>query len=187
MHTGSAVRAATMIVLHYTNDHRAFAAQSAFLARGQRDRLRRDYYRLLVRNLLLMAAGAYCAFKAQSFPLLAVFCVYLLFQLLQARPFSVIERRAQEAGATRYAVRTLRLEVLEDGLQETVEDIVSFVPWKRVAGFGIFQDVLLIQLAAGLWSLVPCHGLLADSASIDELMEELRRRGVTEWGPRPGT
>jgi len=168
------------LILEYANDYRTFAAQNAYLNWADIDKQKRIYYRLLLRNGFLLLAGLYCSIKAEIISLVAIFAIYLVAFLFGARPYSIIERRATEAVKSKYAVRAHRLEVTDDGLRESVEGIVSFAPWASVISFGVFRDVLFIQLSAGLWAMVPCYAIREGSATIEQLIAELRARGVPE-------
>jgi len=173
------------LVLEYLNDHRTAIVQQEFLKRKDPTAAER-YYRGLLINAVVLVAACYASYDGQNTPLLAVFVTLLLLMLVRGIPYSKIEDSIAATMASFYPTRRHRLEISDRGLHETVEGIQSYVPWQSVLRFAIHRGVLLIELNGGLWAMVPSDSLFPSSGTLEQAVQELRKRGVLEGRYRYG-
>ena len=80
--------------------------------------------------------------------------------------------------------RDVRLIIDDAGLHEEVEGIRSFAPWQAVKSYARVNDVLLVELAADLWALIPAVAFLGEGAASEgDVIAVLNARGVHEREP----
>lgn len=173
------------LTLEYSNDSQAYLAQQKTLAPEQWALAKSAYYRLLAFQCVVLLLAVFAAFKAELIALVGFFIACLVAHIVISVPFSKPRRAAMRSAAGLREEKQVRLVVDEAGLHETVEGIESFAPWSSVLSFGIHDEVLLVQLKGGLWALIPNYALKQPSASVEELVAELKRRGVRERAAVP--
>jgi hypothetical protein len=164
---------------------------SEFLARDQliAPHAYRDAYRAVWRETLkFMAAcavGLVAAFKADSALLMLVLGTALLARLTEPWGVKVGFKSALAALAEKMIRRRdVRLTIDDAGLHEEVEGIRSFAPWPAVKSYARVNDVLLVELAADLWALIPAVAFLGEGAASEgEVIAVLNARGVHEREP----
>jgi len=168
------------LALEYTNDHRSFVAKYLFERRERVPTDRTLHYKAIGVQVLVLLLACFAAVEAQNIALLGCFAFLLLALLARGLPYSRVAKNLEAAAAKTFPTRKHRLEVSEKGLNEFVEGIESFAPWSSVHTFAIVRDVLIVQLSAGLFAMVPRYSLAQSSATVEQFVDELRRRGVRE-------
>ena len=161
---------------------------SEFLAREQllHPHAYRDQYRAVWRQtLMFMAAcalGFIAAFQAGSVLLMLVLGTALLARLTVPWAFKDGFKLAQLALLEKHVRRRdVRLALDDRGLHEEVEGIRSFAPWQSVKSYARVNDVLLIELAADLWALIPDVAFLGEGAPSEaNVIAMLHAHGVHE-------
>jgi hypothetical protein len=170
------------IALEYVNDDRVYVAQQLFVHADAWAAAKRNHYIAAVTWVLVLLAASYAAVKAELVFLLFGFVLVLIAHVAHTFPYSRVQRRAIGSAIKALAPKHVRLVADERGLHETADGIDSFAPWTSVRSFALFEDVLFIELSARLWALVPRYGLQKSSASIEQLVELLRAKGIVERG-----
>ncbi len=95
------------------------------------------------------------AFKAQFIAVFLFSAVMLAVIVFKLATLNRTLRKTVGAWTKTLPYKSVHLVVREDGIVETVEGIVSFVPWASVVNYAVFKNNLLIQLKANLWALIP--------------------------------
>ena len=168
------------LVLEYRNT-RAEARAHYELISGDAFRVSRlAHYQSLALWIGVLLLGSYAAYKADMIFLMCALLAVGGITLVRSLRYSRMYWTAVEQSLAARPDLEIKLEVHEDGLHETVEGIRSFVPWSSVKRFTLYRDTLFIELAAGLWAIIPRGSVKNGPTALDDLTRELRERGIEE-------
>ena len=168
------------LILNYIHDSRVYLTQQEYEHAAAWVVWKRNYQRDLIQAAIVLAAASYAAYEARIITLLVIFLILVflsLFRLVRSPRTYVYTLNSM---VKKRPTKNVQLVVEDDGLHETVEGIKSYVPWSSIINFGIFKDVLFIKLNANLWAMIPRYGLDDTSATLDQLIEVLRKKGISE-------
>lgn len=147
----------------------------------------RDVYanvkRELVEYLVVCVLGVVASYLAQNIFLVIAFIVLGMYKLTWSHLF---RRKFQEelvANAQKNPPREIELVVDVEGLHETAQGIKSFAPWSAVKSHVKFKETFFLELAGGLWAIIPAAALGGTSSRQEQqLVEALQRNGVPARG-----
>lgn len=168
------------LVLEYSNTKADLLAQYELISGDDYRSARTAHYKSVSSWVGVLLLGIYAAFEAELVFLMCFLVAVGGWTLIRSLPFSRMYWTAVEQALSARPETLIRLEVREDGLHETLEGIESYVPWTSVKSFTLFRDTIFIELAAGLWAIVPRGSVSLGSATVDDLIRVLRDKGIEE-------
>lgn len=166
-------------LLEYTINPPDYAAQQAAIDPNGRRRFRNDVFTTRASWFVVSCAGLVAAMRAQldllGIAFLCIAAVQIVLALFYRRQYENVLAFAT-AGMPQKRVRLL---VDESGLHETVEGIESFAPWEVVKSFVVVDQTLLLNLTAGLWSIIPQSAFSSEgSSTLEEFLALLASKGI---------
>jgi len=165
----------------YTNSRADQIALARASNPSSHSRLAYQHYSWVVYWGVMAALGVAVSIAAEFLFAAVMFVTMYLSYFFRAVPYSKVWNAATRQGGPAHEARRIRLRICDEGLHETVEDVIeSFVPWEAVKGFHITPDHLLIELAGDLWANVPRHSVTQGATVFDEFVTLLRKHGVQE-------
>ena len=165
-------------VFEYTYDNSAYITKLEFVDGYSLNSWRRTHLRDLIESIIFLSAASYSAYRAELLVFLIVFVALLGLSLVRLATIPNSYKKSIAATIKDRKEESIRLVVNDDGLQETTDGIVSFVPWSSVISYSVFKDILFIELKARLWSVIPRHSLSPASSPLEQLIEQLKNKGV---------
>jgi len=167
-----------MLELEYENDSSHYIAMQHFLNPDIPIIARCAINQSFALWTIALLCGAYMAYVAQSIAFMAAFLLFLCSRVYEWTTYPSKYWAAIEKTCQSLPVKRIRLQIAADGLHETVSGIESFAPWTSVKSFAVFRDILFVELAVGLWSIIPKGALSSTSATFDQVEKALADNGV---------
>lgn len=83
-----------------------------------------------------------------------------------------------ETALQRGAGEIIRLEITDRGFTEHDRGIETFCPWSAMKNYVTCDGVLFVELANGLWAIVPAATLKPETVTLQQIEAVLVRHGV---------
>ncbi len=168
------------LILDYRNTRAHFLAHSELVWGDHYRSCRSSYHLISTLSAGILLWGAYLCFQANQVFLACFLAALGGWIVVRAFRYSGEYWSAVQQEVSKRAETQIRLEVAEDGLHEIVEGIQSFAPWAAVKSFTEYRNTLFIQLAAGLWAIIPRDAVSPSPSAVDEFIRILRQKGIKE-------
>jgi hypothetical protein len=145
--------------------------------------------RELLEYLVPCAAGMVAGWLARSILLLLFFAVLAASKMLWAWKFRrAFPQALREATARNLVARDIELTIDARGLRESMEGIESFAPWSAVRSQAKFRDAYYLELAGGLWAIIPLEALRHVHPNVEQQLDALlREQGIAPRVALPGS
>jgi hypothetical protein len=109
-----------------------------------------------------------------------IFLVFLVSQSVKIIPTLQFKKYAITNYAKDLKEKDIALHLDDEGLTEITNGIVSKAPWSSVISYVLFKGNLFVELAGGLWAIVPSDTLTNSSNTVDDAVEYLESKNVSK-------
>jgi hypothetical protein len=168
------------LVLEYRNTTDDLRTQCKLQMEDHYKSSRSKYVRSGLTSFALLILASYCAYQANLVGFLVFFLIVAITYLPKLFRYSQIYLSSIEESLTGRPETQIRMEVREDGLLETEEGIVSFVPWSSIKSYKELCSTLFIDMTGSQCAIIPRNSVNPSPSSVDEVIQILRNRGIPE-------
>lgn len=167
------------LTLEYTLGPADFAAQQRAAQPGAVTRYRNQNFVVRTHWLIAGAAGLFASVRARIDAFAVGFLCLCAFHVLQMVMYKRQYRARVAASVAHLPPRRVRLVVDDAGFHEETEGIRSSAPWSAVRSVAVVDRTVVVQLNAGLWSVIPQAAFNGgEGAALAAFLAELGARGV---------
>jgi len=166
------------MTLQYRNTHRDYLVLFLLQNPDAENKAARDHYSQMAIWWTLLIFAIYVGIEAELLFASCVFAVALFYSLRQSIPYRRIYREALLSSTRNQPEKDISLVVSEEGLVETVDEIVSTVTWSSVKGYFLTSTHLLLELSSGLFAIIPLGEVRQGTENIGEFIKLLNERRI---------
>lgn len=165
--------------IDYTNTRADYLVHSRFA--GAYSRVVSNHYFWVAYWGVMAGLGVYASFLAGLIFVAAILVAMFVIYFIRAVPYSRVLKESFRRSALVGDTKRVHLRIDDEGLHETVENLVeSFAPWSAFRRFIVTESYLFIELAGDLWANIPRNSIVQGEAAFNELVTILRSHQIPE-------
>jgi hypothetical protein len=166
------------VKLEYKVSKDTYAAQYEYLHGDSLKKGTRQVIINFITWILLCSVALFLSVESEKPMYTFLFLIFLVLNLVKIIPVLRFRKYAIANYAKDFEEKDIVLHFEKEGLTEITNGIVSKAPWSSVVSYVLFKDNLFIELAGGLWALVPTGSINNGSNAVEEAVEYLQSKNV---------